>query len=78
MTPPPLNPPRLGNQINAETSYVKRSSATTQAARWNSALAGDPVFGPTCGLVVGVSPVKDHDGRYPLVWVAAPIWWSGQ
>jgi hypothetical protein len=67
-TAPSLNPPLLGSPIDAESSYVKRASAFTQAAHWNAVLANDPVFGPTCGLVVGVAPIKDRDGRYALVW----------
>lgn len=68
-TPPPLSPPRLGDPINKELAYVKRTSALTQAALWNSVLADDPIFGPSCGLVVGVSPIRDDDRRYELVWV---------
>jgi hypothetical protein len=68
--PPPLNPPRLGDPIAPGFGYVKRSSAERQAAYWNVVLADDPAFGPSSGLVVGVSPIKDQDGRYPLVWAA--------
>ncbi|MCA2301868.1 hypothetical protein JF737_24995, partial [Mycobacterium avium] len=38
----------------------------------NIVLADDPALGPSCGLVVGVAPIRDQDGYYPLVWVAAP------
>lgn len=69
-TAPPLNTPRLGDPINAECSYVKHASSLAQAAHWNALLVDDPVFGPACGLVVGVAPARDSDGRYPLVWVA--------
>jgi hypothetical protein len=41
-TPPPLNPPRLGDPISKECSYVKRASAEKQAGYWNLALANDP------------------------------------
>ncbi|HWV47380.1 MAG TPA: hypothetical protein VN039_15385 [Nitrospira sp.] len=70
-TAPALNPPRLGDPINDEDSYVKRGGAVTQAAHWNAVLADDDVFGHGCGLLVGVSPVRDRAGRYPLVWAAA-------
>ena len=69
-TPPPLSLPRLAEPINGyELSYVKRSSALKQAQFWNIALADDPVFGPTSGLVVGVAPLRDSEKRYPLIWV---------
>ena len=68
---PPLNPPRVGDPINVECAYVKRASSLHQAAQWNYALADDPIFGPDSGLVVGVAPERDADGRYPLVWVPA-------
>jgi hypothetical protein len=67
-TAPSLNPPRLGDPIDRESSYVKRASAVTQASHWNAVLSDDLVFGPSCGLSVGVAPVKDRDGRYALVW----------
>lgn len=70
---PPLTTPRPGDSINAECSYVKRASSIKQAAYWNAALADDPVFGPACGLSVGVAPDKDSDGRYPLIWVATAM-----
>ncbi len=66
---PSLNLPRLGDPISAECSYVRRASSLRQAASWNATLASDPVFGPTSGLSVGVGPVKDPDGCWPLVWV---------
>lgn len=69
-TPPSLNPPRLGDPITKECSYVKRTSAEKQAGYWNVVLADDPAFGPTSGLLVGVAPMKDCDSRYQLVWVA--------
>ena len=68
-TAPALNPPRLGDPISKELSYVKRSSAEKQANYWNLALADDPAFGPASGLVVGVAPIKNAEGRYQLVWV---------
>ncbi|NKZ10767.1 hypothetical protein HGA11_07225 [Mycolicibacterium septicum DSM 44393] len=69
---PPVNPPRLGDPLDSEQfSYVKRASADHQAAMWNQVLANDPILGPTTGLVVGVAPIRDRDGRYPLVWVLA-------
>lgn len=71
-TPPPLNPSRLGDPIGAHASYVKRTSAEKQAEHWNRAIANDPTLGPSSGLVVGVAPLKDDEGRYPLVWVTAP------
>lgn len=70
--PPSLNPPRLGDPIGAHASYVKRTSAEKQAKYWNLAIADDPALGPSSGLVVGVAPVKDAEGRFPLVWVTAP------
>lgn len=66
---PSLNPPRLGDPIDSESSYVRRESAERQAGYWNEELANDPVMGPKCGLVVGVSPIR-VDRRYRLVWVA--------
>jgi hypothetical protein len=70
MLVPPLNPPRLGDPLSSpHFAYVKRSSAERQARRWNEVLAADLGFGPTSGLVVGVAPVRDGDGRYALVWV---------
>ncbi|MEM6107466.1 hypothetical protein AAHS21_14665 [Mycobacterium sp. 050272] len=69
---PPLNPPRLGDPVGGGFGYVKRASAERQAGYFNIVLADDPALGPSCGLVVGVSPIKDQDGYYPLVWVAAP------
>jgi hypothetical protein len=70
MLVPPLNPPRLGDPLSpADFAYVKWSSAEWQAGMWNEVLSADPVFGPTWGLVVGVAPVRDGDGRYPLVGV---------
>ena len=71
--PPPLNPPRLGDPINKEFSYVKRASAEKQAAYWNTVLAKDTAFGPMSGLVVGVAPIKDEDGCYQLVWIAPTV-----
>lgn len=69
-TPVPLTPPRLAEPINGyELSYVKRSSAEKQAHYWNMALADDPAFGPTSGLVVGVAALRDSEKRYPLIWV---------
>lgn len=61
-TAPPLNQPRLGDPIAQpnsilEAAYVKRSSAEKQAGFW---------------LVVGVTPVKDGNNLYPLVWVEPP------
>lgn len=66
---PELNLPRLGASVDAraQLAYVKRASATHQAALWNEILADDPIFGPSSGLVVGVGPRMDD--RYPLVWV---------
>ena len=67
---PPVNSPRLGDPLDAyEYSYVKRSSAVHQAEMWNQVLADDPILGPASGLVVGVAPIRDYAGRYPLVWV---------
>lgn len=66
---PPLNPPRFGERLCAELSYVKRASAAKQAAYWNAILAEDPVLGPSSGMIVGVAHVKDNDCRYPLIWV---------
>lgn len=70
-TPPPLNPPRLGDPVGAGYGYIKRASAERQAGYLNIVLVDDPALGPSCGLVVGVSPIKDQDGYYPLVWVTA-------
>jgi hypothetical protein len=70
-TSPPLNPPRLGDPIGDGFGYVKRASAEKQAGYLNVVLADDPALGPSSGFVVGVSPIKDQDGYYPLVWVAA-------
>jgi hypothetical protein len=71
--PPEINPPRLGVPLSAEFSYVKRASSERQARSWNDTLALDPFHGPAAtGLVVGVFPVRDEDGRFPLVWVPAP------
>lgn len=71
---PPLQVPRLGDPITrwGELSYVKRTSSERQAQLWNVVLSDDPVFGPMSGFVVGVAPLRDRDGRYPLVWVYAP------
>lgn len=71
-TPPPLNPPRLGGPIGPALGYRKRASAEKQAGFWNLLLAEDPALGPSSGLIVGVSPIKDRDGYYELVWIAAP------
>ena len=30
------------------------------------------MIGPVCGLVVGVAPIRNAEGRYTLVWVYAP------
>jgi len=68
-TAPALNPPRLGDPTSKELSYIKRSSAEKQANYWNLALADDSAFGPASGLVVGVAPIKNEEGRYQLVWV---------
>lgn len=69
---PPVNPPRLGDPLDAnQFSYVKRSSADHQADMWNQVLADHPTLGPSSGLVVGVAPIRDFAGRYPLVWVRA-------
>ena len=69
-----LTEPRLGDPIGAAGmfAYVKRASSELQARKWNEVLANDPIHGPSSGVVVGVSPIKDVDGRYPLVWVARP------
>lgn len=70
--PPPVNPPRLANPLNPDQfHYVKRASADHQAAMWNLVLADDPILGPTTGMVVGVAPIRDRDGLWPLVWVRA-------
>lgn len=69
--PPALNPPRLGAPIGPELGYKKRASSNRQAEMWNEILADDPVLGPSCGFIVGVSPIKDRDGYYELVWVEA-------
>lgn len=71
MSAPPLNPPELGVPLGPELGYKKRSSSSRQAETWNEILADDPVFGPSSGYVVGVSPIKDRDGYYELVWVEA-------
>ncbi len=65
----PLNPPRAGDPINNECSYRAKASSLRQAAHWNAQLADDPIFGPACGLIVGVAPARDAAGRYPLIWV---------
>lgn len=71
---PALQVPRLGDPITegGEWSFVKRASSERQAQLWNAVLVDDPVFGPMSGLAVGVAPLRDRDGRYPLVWVHAP------
>jgi hypothetical protein len=66
---PPLTPPRAGDPINNACSYVKQASSLRQAATWNAQLADDPIFGPACGLIVGVAPVRDAAGCWPLIWV---------
>ncbi len=71
-TPPEMTPPSLGVSLGEEFAYVRRESAETQARHWNDVLCFDPIHGPVAtGLVVGVFPVKDADGRFPLVWVPA-------
>jgi hypothetical protein len=77
-TAPSLSTPRLGEPISAasvgsgdDLSYVKRASALKQVSYWNEVLTNDPVFGPACGLSVGVAPVKDRAGHWPLVRVVA-------
>lgn len=69
--PPKLNPPRLGEPISTELSYVRRASAEKQATFWNMHLADDLTFGPTSGFTVGVAPTKNEEGRYQLIWVSA-------
>jgi hypothetical protein len=59
-TPPPLNPPRLGDPIGTHAAYVKRSSTERQANYWNMAIADDPAFGPNSSLAV--APMKDGGG----------------
>ncbi|EWT02608.1 hypothetical protein N865_02835 [Intrasporangium oryzae NRRL B-24470] len=66
-TSPPLMPPRAGDPIAVDISYVKRRSAENQANHWNEVLADDAVFGPASGFAVGVG--ARADGRYPLIWV---------
>lgn len=69
---PRLSFPRLGDPLNSHAfAYVKRISAERQAKAWNEILVDDPVIGPGCGLVVGVAPIRNAEGRYPLVWVYA-------
>ncbi len=65
-----MNPPRLGDPIAAGLGYKRRPSADKQAEYWNLALAADPALGPPSGFVVGVSPIRDQNGYYQLVWVA--------
>ncbi len=70
--PPPLNPPPLGDLIaDHDGAYARRTSAAHQAAIWNKVLATDPMFGPSSGCVVGVSPVGDLGRRFALVWIRA-------
>ncbi|WP_238396647.1 hypothetical protein [Mycolicibacterium sp. CBMA 234] len=70
--PQPVSFPRLGDPLDGQAlAYVKRISAQRQAKFWNEILLDDPVIGPACGLVVGVAPIRNADGRYPLVWVYA-------
>jgi hypothetical protein len=66
---PSRNPPRLGDPISSgeELAYVKRSSAQRQAALWNQALAGDPVFGAESGMAVGAAPVRNYENRWSHV-----------
>lgn len=68
---PPVAPPRLGDPLSVELAYRARSSANTQADRWNLVLHDDPLFGPSTGLKVGVAPTKNDAGDYELVWVSA-------
>jgi hypothetical protein len=76
--PPPVSFPRLGDPLNGDAlAYVKRISAERQAKAWNDILLDDPVIGPACGLVVGAAPIRNAEGRYPLVWVYAPSTTSG-
>ncbi|MGB8403131.1 MAG: hypothetical protein WCE30_03530 [Mycobacterium sp.] len=71
--PPPVSFPRVGDPLNGQAlAYLKRLSAQRQAEFWNEILLDDPVIGPTCGLVVGVAPIRNAEGRHPLVWVHAP------
>lgn len=70
-TPPEMTPPCLGVSLGEEFAYVRRESAEAQAQQWNDVLRDDPFHGPSTGLVVGVFPIKDADGRFPLVWVPA-------
>jgi len=71
--PPSVSFPRLGDPLNGSAfACVKRISAERQAKAWNDILRDDPVMGPACGLVVGVAPIRNAEGRYPLVWVYAP------
>jgi hypothetical protein len=63
--PPPVSFPRLGDPLNGQAlAYVTRISAERQAKFWKEILLDDPVIGPACGLVVGVAPICNAEGRY--------------
>lgn len=69
---PLLTQPRLGDPITRPAlAYRKRHSSMNQALHWNTILHDDPIHGSASGFMVGVSPIPDEEGCYPLVWVRA-------